>query len=139
MSLENSLGELIRKMRLSAGKTQIDLANEIGSHQPFISNFEKDRMKPDRWQIIEIAACLGLKDDELNLLLDKANYDRYNPESDHIDRVKITQPSETKAEISKEFNTQLEDLKYLVSSLDSKFEEGMKKSVTPTTIDIQAG
>lgn len=135
MSLDNSLGELIRKMRLSAGKTQIDLANEIGTHQPFISNFEKDRMKPDRGQVIEIAASLGLKDDELNLLLDKATYDRYNPESDHIERVKITQPTETKAEISKEFNTQLEDLKYLVSSLDSKFEEGKPSEDLKNQID----
>lgn len=121
MSYEISLGELIRKLRVSAGKTQIELANDIGSHQPFISNFEKDRMTPDRDQILKIARSLELNEDDLNLLLEKANYPTYSSDKDSVEG---PARKESKEEVSKEFNTQIKDLKYLVSSLEEKIESG---------------
>ncbi|WP_110715288.1 helix-turn-helix domain-containing protein [Salinicola acroporae] len=124
MSFDDSLGDLLRKMRVSSGKTQVDLANDIGSHQPFISNFEKGRMKPGRDQILKIGHSIGLEADELNLLLAAADYDKYEPGNDKIEKIVSSSNKESKEEISKGFNTQLEDLKYIVSSLDSKLTEG---------------
>lgn len=59
-------GKLLREKRLQAGKTMGDLANLLGYKVPYISDVERGRRSPFRFeQIYTIASFIGANTDEL--------------------------------------------------------------------------
>src|SRR5688572_28863583 len=62
---KESLGERIARLRKERGYTQIELAEKIGIIQTIISDYEKDRFRPNTDMIIRLAQALEVSTDEL--------------------------------------------------------------------------
>ena len=64
--MSNLFGDLLRETRLNAGRTMGDLARLLGFKVPYISDVERGRRAPFRFeQVLEIAEFLGVPPDEL--------------------------------------------------------------------------
>ncbi len=55
-----TLGNLIKKHRIAAGLTQVDLAEHVGAAQPTISNLESGRIPPSLALLSLLAIVLGI-------------------------------------------------------------------------------
>lgn len=54
-------GRLIKEARTSAGLTQRDLAERLGTHQPVVARWEKGRTRPDFDTVVRAVAACGLE------------------------------------------------------------------------------
>ena len=52
-------GSLIRKARTSAGLTQRELADLLGTHQPVVARWETGRTRPDFDTVVEAVSACG--------------------------------------------------------------------------------
>lgn len=55
-----SIGQLLRAARIARGKSQADVAKELGKTQPTISLWESDTTLPDTRDVREVADIYGL-------------------------------------------------------------------------------
>jgi hypothetical protein len=76
-------------------------------------------MVPSREELIRIGQIFQLSNEKLNGLLSLASYHDFT-ESEEIPKPKKQRLTFSKDRVSKEFNTQLEDLKNIVESLETK-------------------
>jgi transcriptional regulator with XRE-family HTH domain len=60
-----ALGERIRELRQSRGWRQIDLAEETGMHENYVSDLEKGRKEICLRMLQTVAAAFGIKTSEL--------------------------------------------------------------------------
>ena len=60
-----SLGQRIARLRKEKGYTQLELAEKIGIIRELISNYERERLRPNYEMIIRVALVLGVTTDEL--------------------------------------------------------------------------
>lgn len=66
---QNSLGNLLRKLRRIAGKKQCEVAELLGVHRETVSRWENDRDKPSIDMLIEFANVVSARDDQLHELI----------------------------------------------------------------------
>ena len=52
-------GQLIRRARLSAGLTQRELAQRLGTHQPVIARWENESTRPDFDSVVKAVEACG--------------------------------------------------------------------------------
>lgn len=52
-------GQLIRKARTSAGLTQRELAERLGTHQPVIARWESESTRPDFDTVVKAVEACG--------------------------------------------------------------------------------
>ncbi|MCP3921720.1 MAG: helix-turn-helix transcriptional regulator, partial [Desulfobacterales bacterium] len=57
---QEPLGERLARLRKEQGHTQIELAEKIGITQVLVSNYERNRLRPNYDMIISFAQALGL-------------------------------------------------------------------------------
>jgi transcriptional regulator with XRE-family HTH domain len=60
-----TIGQIIKKLRKSLGMTQAQLADELGTLQKVISDYESGRAKPPRDRLPLLAKALSISIDEL--------------------------------------------------------------------------
>lgn len=60
-----NIGEIIKNLRKSAKMTQVQLAEELGTIQKVISDYEHGRAKPPRDRLPSIAKIFGVSIDQL--------------------------------------------------------------------------
>ncbi len=59
-----SRGRRLARLRKEKGFTQVELAAKIGTTQTVISDYERDRLRPNAEMIIRIAQALDISTDE---------------------------------------------------------------------------
>lgn len=59
-----SLGRRLARLRKEKGYTQVELAEKVGTIQTVISDYERDRLRPNAEMIIRIAQVLEVSTDE---------------------------------------------------------------------------
>jgi transcriptional regulator with XRE-family HTH domain len=148
-----TFGELLRRYRLRSGKTQVELAEAISSHQPFISNFERGRAVPDRAEVIKIGQALSLPESATNELLCAANLDPLDLKTctgkEEISVADIIPPSQVfnvhsvRSDPSREFEVRIRDIQDLLTSLDQKIgsqaePNELKKGLQQQIGDLEA-
>ena len=62
---KETLGHRIARLRKKKGYTQADLADKIGIIRELISNYERERIRPNYEMIIRLAIALEVTTDEL--------------------------------------------------------------------------
>ena len=62
-----TIGEKIKRTRISLGKTQEDMANALGISQAAVSMIEQNRRKPSPTTIRDICKFLQIRPDDLEL------------------------------------------------------------------------
>jgi len=61
---DESLGQRLARLRKEKGFTQIELAERIGTIQAIISDYERDKLRPNPDMIIRFALALDVTADE---------------------------------------------------------------------------
>ena len=59
------LGEVLKRLRKKAKVTQASLAAALGRPQPFVSKYEKGRLRVDAVELIDISRVIGCSLDEV--------------------------------------------------------------------------
>ena len=67
-------GELLKGFRVRAGLTQLELAYELGVDRNSVSNWERSEYIPDRERVLALENVLSLSSEEIDQLLEAANY-----------------------------------------------------------------
>lgn len=62
---KESLGQRLARLRKEKGYTQTDLADRIGTIRELISNYERERLRPNYEMVIRLAIALEVTADEL--------------------------------------------------------------------------
>ncbi|MFC5067296.1 helix-turn-helix domain-containing protein [Flaviflagellibacter deserti] len=57
---QKRLSELLAEQRQKTGLKQVEVAKELGRHQPFIANIESGQRRVDLVELIAIADIIGL-------------------------------------------------------------------------------
>lgn len=61
---DESLGRRLARLRKERGYTQVELAEKIGTTQTVISDYERDRLRPNAEMVIRISQALETSTDE---------------------------------------------------------------------------
>lgn len=56
-----ALTEVLKRLRVEAGVTQIDMANRLDKPQSYVSKYESGERKLDFVEVMEICEALGIK------------------------------------------------------------------------------
>ena len=94
-----SLGQRIARLRKERGYTQLELAEKIGIIRELISNYERERLRPNYEMIMRLSLALGVSADQL-LGLKKQKNSGYTPSLKILRRMKKIEalpPSQQKA------------------------------------------
>ena len=54
-----AVGAYLAQMRIDAGLKQVELAERLGKHQPFVSNYELGQRRVDFLEFVMICRALG--------------------------------------------------------------------------------
>lgn len=73
------LSERIKGLRVLIGKTQDQLAEDVGSSSATISNWERNTANPDPEQILKLVAALKTSSDYLLGITDNSQLQRQEP------------------------------------------------------------
>jgi len=60
--MEETVGEIIKKARITFGLTQAQLANQCGLMQIEISRIENNQIEPSKFQLASLNNVLNIKD-----------------------------------------------------------------------------
>jgi len=60
-----TLGERLMNIRKSKGMTQVELAKKIGTIQSLISDYERERLRPNPEMLARLAIALDVTTDEI--------------------------------------------------------------------------
>ncbi len=85
---KESLGQRIARLRKEKGFTQQDLAERIGIVQALISEYERDKRRPNYEMIIRLSMTLDVTTDELLGIKKSKKSEDTNPNKKLLRRVK---------------------------------------------------
>lgn len=76
---DESLGQRLARIRKEKGYTQVELAEKIGTIQAIISDYERDKLRPNAEMIVRLAQALEVTSDEcLGLQSSKSAREKYD-------------------------------------------------------------
>ena len=78
---DETFGDRLARVRKGQGYTQVQLAERIGIMQPVLSNYERDRFRPDSEMVARLALALDTSADALLGLKTRRTAQRDDPET----------------------------------------------------------
>lgn len=130
-----SFSEALKKYRRSAGITQVELAKLLDTHQPIVSNFENGRAIPTGQEIEKIIEALKLNETEADQLRNSSG----NPQHTEAPVGVVPEKQIPNADLTREFSTQILDLRNSIASLADQFKPGSGNDELISTISDMQG